>query len=133
MEFVNQQYAVVNQVTGVSKNGGSMVTVNMRGVTDNKHYHTYVVKTYKNSRQWQTITERPGQGHIVYFSNGKFSAANQIDADSKPEILISAPTIDIHAVVDEVHGITPKKRKPTKAEILADFKQLEKKIIDLFD
>lgn len=133
MEFINQQYAVVNQVNGVSKNGGSMVTVNMRGVTDNKHYHTYVVKTYKNSRQWQVITERPGQGHIVYFTNGKLSAANQIDADSKPELLVSAPTVDIHAVVDEVHGLAPKNRKPTKAEILEDFKQLEKKIMDLFD
>ncbi|WP_395652617.1 hypothetical protein [Brevundimonas sp.] len=133
MEFVEQQYAVVNQVAGVSKNGGSMITVNMRGITDNKHYHTYVVKTYKNSKKWQAITERPAQGHIVYFSNGKLSAANQIDADSKPEILVSAPTVDIHAVVDEVHGLAPRKRKPTRAEILNDFKQLETKIMDLFD
>lgn len=133
MEFVNQQYAVIGQTTGVSKNGGSMVTVNMRGVTDNKHYHTYVVKTYKNSRKWQVITERPGQGHIVYFRNGKLSAANQIDADSTPEVLVSAGTVDIHAVVDELHGLGVKKRKPTREEILADFKQLEQKISDLFE
>lgn len=133
MEFVDQQYAVVSQIAGVSKNGGAMITVNMRGVTDNKHYHTYVVKTYRNSKNWRLITERPEQGHIVYFRYGKLSAANQIDADSTPDILVSASIADVHATVDELHGVAVRKRKPTPAEVMAQFDKTQAMMRELFE
>lgn len=133
MTFIDQQYAVVDQYKSISRTDGPMTTVNMRGVNDNKHYHTYVVHKYRNARHWQTITDNPGTGHIVTFETGRLSKANQIDADSKPIIAISAPTVDIHAVVDELHGIQPKKRKPTKDEVLAQFAKMETMIQNLFE
>jgi hypothetical protein len=133
MTFINQQYAIVDQFKSISRTDGPMTTVNMRGVHDNKHYHTYVVNKYRNAKQWTAITDHPGTGHIVTFNNGKLSKPNQIDADSIPVIEASAPTVDIHAVVDELHGIKPKKRKPTKAEVLAQFAKMETMMQDLFD
>jgi len=133
MTFINQQYAIVDQFKSISRTDGPMTTVNMRGVNDNKHYHTYVVNKYRNAKQWAVITDTPGTGHIVTFENGRLSKPNQIDADSTPTIIVSAPTVDIHAVVDELHGIKPKKRKPTKAEVLAQFAKMETMMQDLFD
>jgi hypothetical protein len=132
MTFINQQYAIVDQHRSVSPKDGAMTTVNMRGVNDNKHYHTYVVNKYRNAKHWLTITSEPGQGHIVTFSNGQLSKPGQIDADSVPTIIVSAPTVDIHAVVDELHGIKPKRRKPTEAEVLAQFAKMETMMKDLF-
>ena len=100
MTFINQQYAIVDQFKSISRLAGPMTTVNMRGIDDNKHYHTYVVNTYRNAKYWSTILNNPGQGHIVVFANGQLSKANQIDADSMPVIIASASTIDIHAIVD---------------------------------
>ncbi len=133
MTFINQQYAVVDQYKSISRTDGPMTTVNMRGVDDNKHYHTYVVHRYRNARQWQTITDNPGTGHIITFEAGRLSKPNQIDADSTPVIVVSAPTVDIHAVVDELHGIKPKKHKPTQDEVMAQFARMETMIKDLFE
>jgi hypothetical protein len=133
MTFINQQYAIVGQVKSISRGDGPMTTVNMRGVQDNKHYHTYVVYKYRNRRHWQDIIDNPGQGHIVTFSNGALNKPGQIDADSVPEIAISAPTVDIHAVVDELHGIKPKRRKPTQDEVMAQFARMETMMKDLFE
>jgi len=132
MTFINQQYAIVDQFKSISPKDGPMTTVNMRGVNDNKHYHTYVVNRYRNAKAWSEITQNPGTGHIVTFSNGQLSKANQIDADSVPVIIVSASTVDIHAVVDELHGIKPKRRKPTEAEVLAQFAKMESMMKDLF-
>lgn len=133
MTFINQQYAIVDQFRSVSPKDGAMTTVNMRGVNDNKHYHTYVVYKYRNARHWKAITDNPGQGHIVTFAAGNLSRANQIDADSVPEIIVSASTQDIHAVVDELHNIKPKRRRPTRDEVLAQFVKMETMMRDLFD
>jgi hypothetical protein len=132
MTFINQQYAIVDQFKSISRLAGPMTTVNMRGINDNKHYHTYVVNQYRNAKYWSTILDNPGMGHIVVFANGQLSKSNQIDADSMPVIIASASTIDIHAIVDELHGVKPKHRKPTKDEVLAQFAQMETMIKDLF-
>jgi len=133
MTFINQQYAIVGQVRSISRTDGAMTTINMRGVADNRHYHTYVVYKYRNRRHWQEIIDNPAQGHIVTFSNGALSKPGQIDADSVPAIEATASTLDIHAVVDELHGIKPKRRKPTQDEVLAQFAKLENMVQDLFE
>jgi hypothetical protein len=133
MQFIDQQYAIVDQHKSISRTDGPMTTVNMRGVNDNKHYHTYVVNKFRNVKHWQKILNLPGVGHIVTFTNGIMSGPNQIDADSVPVIAISAPTVDIHAVVDELHGIKPRRRRPTQAEMLAQFSKIETMIQDLFE
>lgn len=133
MTFVNQQYAIVDQIKSISRTDGPMTTVNMRGVNDNKHYHTYVVNRYRNAKHWAAVTNTPGVGYIVTFDNGRLSRAGQIDADSVPVIVISAATIDIRAVVDELHGIKPKKYKPTREEVMAQFAKMESLVKDLFE
>lgn len=123
MTFINQQYAIIDQIHSISRTDGPMITVNMRGISDNKHYHTYVVKKYRNAKHWAAVTNAPGVGYIVTFLNGGLSRTGQIDADSVPLIAASAPTVEIRRVVDELHGIAPKKYKPTRAEVLAQWEK----------
>jgi hypothetical protein len=134
MEFVNQQYGIVGQYRSNSNNGtGRMTTINMRGVTDNKHYITYVVDSYKNYKHWKNIVLHPDVGYVVRFPNGRLSKPGQIDADSIPVIQTTGTTTEINQVIDELNYVAPKRYKPTKAEVLAQLARTQAMIEDLFE
>lgn len=133
MEFLKQQYAVVAQFRSNSNTGtGRMTTITFRGVTDNKEYTSYIVDKFRNAKQWQPITNNPHTGHLVKFESGRLSKAYQIDADSVPTVVTTASTAQLNSIINEIHGIKPVRKKPTKQELLEQIEKTRLMVEDLF-
>lgn len=105
---IKQQYFIYSQTTRRSSfNGQPMTTVEMIGVNDRKEYKTYIQKSNKNYKHWETILVNPEKGIFATFDNVSFTTSKDgkdtiLSADSKPnEIQIG----DIKTYADELDRI----------------------------
>jgi hypothetical protein len=139
MEFTDQYYAIVGQVAGYSKRDGSpLSTITMWGVDDGQTYHTYIVKHYKNSVNWDYITRNPTQGFLVKFANGTLKRELQVSGDSIPIIQDQlATTFELKRICQQIWTERDPHRqrrvKPTQAEVLAQAEKFVQMARDLFD
>jgi len=83
---MSQPYIIISQKTGLSKYGGTLITINMIGVNDRQEYKTYIDPRNFNYANWQHITQNPGHGFVIRSLKIKNKDKRLISADSKPII-----------------------------------------------
>ena len=96
----NQKYVIYNQKTGISKHGGTLITINAIGVEDRKEYITYIDPTNYNAQNWIDIVSKPKGGFLV--KGLKVKQKNIINADSKFTVLAETHTPE--PILVELHN-----------------------------
>jgi hypothetical protein len=81
---MNQPYVITRQKTGLSKHGGTVITISMIGASDRLEYKTYIDPQFFNYANWQHITANPNYGYVVRGLVIENRAKRIISADSKP-------------------------------------------------
>lgn len=83
---MNQPYVITEQLTKVSRHGGTVITITLIGALDRLTYKTYINPTFFNAAQWQAITTYPEYGYVVRGLTIEDKAKRIISADSKPVV-----------------------------------------------
>ena len=83
---MTQPYIVATQKTGLSKYGGTLITITLIGINDRQEYKTYIDPRNHNFVNWQHITQNPQNGFVIRSLKVKNKEKNLISADSKPII-----------------------------------------------
>jgi hypothetical protein len=96
MKLPKQQYKIVTKrkpfpsVADKTYNEPTYA-VHFKGLTDGKEYLTYILKSMKNYKQWESIMDAVIDT-VVTFEPGFLKGSNIIDADSVPHIIGAPPT-----------------------------------------
>ena len=83
---MTQPYIIATQKTGLSKYGGTLITITMIGINDRKEYKTYIDPRNHNYANWQHVVMHPQNGFVIRNLKVKNKDKLLISADSQPII-----------------------------------------------